>query len=134
MAELSEAQATAMVARAGCAGVRWGAVIGVALMAVAATSDQAFGELTLSPLAALVGAVIGGMVGAVNGLVLSVCEDGADRTDLHRRVTAFFMSTAMVEVGGLVVTAGQSGWAVAVIAAIGGIAGALLAPGVVRGR
>jgi hypothetical protein len=129
-------EATAIYGRAGVAGAVGGGLLGpamglvvVPLPASSGVWDAVRAMLFLSPWAVAAGVVIGGLVGGVNGLVLSHREMLRPRTGLDQRVTAFLTSVAVV------VAFTWFLWctATAVIALTGGVAGAALAPTVVRG-
>ena len=135
--ETSVEEATRIYARGGVAGFCWGAKIGVVFLALMVHANLGLSDLLefvpFALLAGLVGGVVGGVVGLVNGLVLSAREDGARHSDLDRRVTAFVTSAALLGGASLLLTGGHLGLPWAVVTVAGAVAGALLAPGVVKG-
>ncbi|BEP11722.1 hypothetical protein acdb102_00330 [Acidothermaceae bacterium B102] len=134
---MDAAVATQVYGRAGVAGAVGGGLLGPAMTLVVSPSPSSSGTwgtlwavVFLSPWAIVVGVLVGGVVGGVNGLVLSHREMSRPRSTLDQRVTAFVTSVAVVVLFTWFV------WctAMAIVAVTGGVACAVLAPTVVRGR
>jgi hypothetical protein len=116
------------------AGAFWGAPLGLLVLIVIFQVGPAQWPQAVLPGCAA-GAVVGGLVGVISGLVLAIGEHTVRRGNRERRRTAFISSVVPFLLLALTtIVAPQTLVIWLPLALVSGIAGALLAPCVVLGR